>query len=203
MTTADTGELARDVPGVHAAVAALDRQMLLAFGPPLAGKERFAERLLRRASAENRDTLHVAATRGHDRLAAGLPGRTAVVDCSPGPTAGGNRVADVATPADLTGIGMPVSRFLESAGRRPVVTLDSISTLLAYNDSAAVFRFLAVLVGQLRQVDGVGVFLMDQGSHDRQTVATFQQLLDGRVDVESDRARVRGVDGLSPGWVPR
>jgi hypothetical protein len=44
---------------------------------------------------------------------------------------------------------------------------------------------------------------MDQGSHDRQTVATFQQLLDGRVDVESDRARVRGVDGLSPGWVPR
>ena len=203
MTTADTGGLTQDVPGVHAAVAALDGQMLLAFGPPLAGKDRFAERVLRRASAANRDTLHIAATRGHDRLASGLPDRTVVVDCSPGPTATGDRVADVATPADLTGIGIHVSRFVESVTPRPVVTLDSISTLLAYNEAAVVFRFLAVLAGQLQQVDGVGVFLMDQGSHSRQTVATFQQLFDGRVDVESDRARLRGVDGLSPGWSPR
>lgn len=203
MTTADTGELSQNVPGVHATVADLDGLMLLAVGPPLAGKDRFVGRVLRRGNAENRDTFHVAATRGYDRVAQALPDGTRVVDCSPAPETRSNRVDDVGTPADLTGIGMAVSRFLETTGPRPVVTLDSVSTLLAYSDESAVFRFLAVLSAQLRQVDGVGVFLMEHGCHDRQTVKTFEQLFDGRVDVESGRARVLGVDELSPGWMAR
>lgn len=203
MTTVDTGDLPQDAAGVHATLAGLDGRMLLAVGPPLVGKGRFVERVLVRAAARGRDTLHVAATRGHDRIASGLPEGTRVVDCSPAPDPGSSRVDSVASPADLTGVGMSVSRLLQSSGPGPVVTLDSVSTLVAYNDDAAVFRFLAVLTAQLRQLDGLGVFLVEDGCHDEQTVSTFQQLFDGRVDVEADRARVRGVDGLASGWVPR
>lgn len=203
MTTADIRERPHDAPGVDTAAVGLDGRMLLAVGTPFAGKDRFVEQALHRATAESRDTLHVAATRGHDRLAGSFPARTRVVDCSPGPDTESDRVTDVGNPADLTGIGMAISQFLETAGPRPVVTVDSVSTLLAYNDDAAVFRFLAVLSAQLRKVDGVGIFLVEEGCHDRQTVKTFQQLFDGRVDVEPDRARIRGVDGQPPGWAPR
>lgn len=203
MTTVDTGDQPQDEPGVHATVAGLGGQMLLAVGMPLVGKDQFAERVLHRAAGQQRDTLHIAATRGYDRLTGCLPEDTHVVDCSPAPDPGSSRVHSVASPADLTGVGMPVSRFLQSSGPRPVVTLDSVSTLVAYSDDAAVFRFLAVLTAQLRQMDGVGVFLMEDGCHPAQMVNTFQQLFDGRVDVEPERVRVRGLDGVTHGWVPR
>lgn len=203
MTTADTGELQQEVAGGDTTVADLTGRTLLGVGPPMAGKDRFAAQVLRRATATNRDTLHIAATRGYDRLAQSFPERTRVVDCSPAPSSRDQRVVDVATPGDLTGIGMPVSRFVEHADPRPVVTLDSVSTLLVYAEESAVFRFLAVLAAQLREVDGVGVFLMEDGCHDQQTVSTFQQLFDGRVDIDAERVRVRGIDAVPPRWVPR
>lgn len=203
MTTVDAAEDDRDRASVHATLLDQSGRSFLGVGRPLAGKDRFLEHLLSQADADARDTLHVACTRGYDRVEDSIPERTAVVDCSPASARDSARVTTVGSPADLTGIGMPVSAFLEEVGQRPLVTVDSVSTLLGYADESAVFRFLAVLTAQIRRVNGVGLFLLEAGCHDRQTVSTFQQLFDGRVDVEAERVRVRGLDGVSPGWESR
>lgn len=189
--------------GTHGRVADLDGTSLLVTGGPMADKDAFVDRTVRFALAEDRESIHVTASRGYAQVADRLPDSTAVVDCSPTPAADEPRVFDVGSPSDLTGISMPVSECLKQSGVRPVVTFDSVTTLLMYGDESSVFRFLSVLTGQLRRVDGVGLFLLEDGCHEEQTVKTFQQLFDGRVDVESERTRVRGLDGVSPGWTSR
>lgn len=201
METAHVDEV--DGSSAHARVADLDGTSLLVAGGPTADTDAFVDRTVRRAVASNRAAIHVTASRGYAQVADRLPESAAVVDCSPTPAPDEPGVCDVGSPSDLTGISMPVSDLLERAGGRPVVVLDSTTTLLMYADESALFRFLSVLTGQLRRVNGVGLFLLEEGCHDERTVRTFQQLFDGRIDLEPERVRVRGVEGISPGWTSR
>lgn len=203
MPAAYVGDLERRTDAVHDCLASQSGVSLLGVGAPMAGKGRFAEDVAHRADAADRDVLYVAADTGHEGLTGSLPDGTTVVDCTP--TTGSSRpgVVAVSTPADLTGVGMAVSRFVADAGTRPVVALDSLSTLLMYADPPTVFRFLTVLTAQLRRADGLGLFLLDRGCHDQETVATFRKLFDGQVDLESDRARVRGIDDIRAEWTAR
>lgn len=203
MPAANVGDLERRTDDVHDRLASLSGLSLLGFGTPLSGKDRFAEAVVHRADAADRDVLFVAAATGHESLAESLPRGTTVVDCTPTGGSSPPGVVEVSSPADLTGVGMAVSRFVADAGTRPVVALDSLSTLLMYADPPTVFRFLTVLTAQLRRADGLGLFLLDRGCHDQETVATFRKLFDGQVDLESDRARVRSVDDLRAVWTAR
>lgn len=201
METAHADEV--DGSSAHAHVADLAGTSLLVTGGPMADKDAFVDGTVRRVLASNREAIHVTASRGYAQVADRLPEAAAVVDCSPTPAPGEPGVRDVGSPSDLTGISMPVSDLLERAGGRPVVTLDSVTTLLMYADESSLFRFLSVLTGQLRRVNGVGLFLLEEGCHDERTVRTYQQLFDGRVELEPERVRVRGVEGVSPGWTSR
>jgi hypothetical protein len=151
--------------------------------------------------AEGRDALLISTARGPDRL--DIPADVSVVDCTPGDTASAD--ASVNSPAELTGISMPVSRFLDGA-TRPVVVIDSLSSLLLYGSEREVFRFLTVLSTQISQVDGLGLSLVDEGAHETQTVRTFAQQFDGQVKLQDAaggvEARARGVETLPAEWVP-
>lgn len=156
---------------------------------------------LRAAVEVGRDALVVSTARGPGRLP--VPDGVTVVDCTPG--SGSEDAASVNSPGDLTGIGMAVSRFLEDADR-PVVAVDSLTSLLLYSDTRPVFRFLSVLSTQVARADGLGLYLVDEGAHDRQTVRTFAQLFDGQLRLRGGaggpEARGKGVDALPAEWIP-
>ncbi|MEF8806736.1 DUF7504 family protein [Natronomonas sp.] len=166
--------------------------------PPLAGTPFF---LSRAGDQRVGETLFVTATRS----AAGLPSEvrstvTTVIDCAPGEAAD---AADVGSPADLTGISMPLSEFMKRADS-PAIGLDSVSTLLYYTEVAAVFRFLSVLTAHLRQNDGLGLFVLTPEAHDEQTVRTLAQVFDGRIEFDDDGGHVRvGAPDAPDGWQAR
>lgn len=171
----------------------------LVHAPPQAGTTTFVDDVGSRRAGR---TLLVAATMGLARTPAGaLESVTSVVDCSP--TESGS-TGSIASPADLTGVSMPVSEFLKATDE-PVVGIDSVSTLLYYADEAAVFRFLSVLTAHVRRRDGLGLFVLTPGAHDEQTVHTFAQVFDGRIELERDRMRLRAPDGgdAPDGWHDR
>lgn len=184
---------------------------LVVSGPPLAGKSALALGTMAAGNRDGRDALLVTTTRSAPRVFEdGLDGegRVGVVDCTPGE--GGDvpadKVSHVGSPADLTGISMPVSKFVESVDADPVVVLDSVSSLLMYADKAAVFRFLSVMTTQVRRKGGLGLYTLDEGSHEEQTVRTFEQLFDGRVDLRDEggerEAKVGGVGSVPDRWLP-
>jgi hypothetical protein len=164
--------------------------------PPTAGTTAFVDHV---SGQRDGTTLLVAATTGLARTPpTALEWVSSVVDCSPTESGGAGAVA---SPADLTGLSIPVSEFLEST-EQPVLAFDSVSTLLYYADEAAVFRFLGVLTDHLRRRDGLGLFVLTPSAHGEQTVHTFAQVFDGRIDLERDRVRVETTGGADhpDGW---
>lgn len=170
-------------------------------GQPMGGTSAVVTETLERAAGRGRDTLLISAARGPARLR--VPDEVSVIDCTPGETP---RVdVSVNSPADLTGISMPLSRFLDDADD-PVVAVDSITSLLQYTGEKEVFRFLSVLGGQVSAADGLGLFTVNDGAHEEKTVRTFAQLFDGQVRVRNApggaEARADGVGTFPTGWVP-
>ncbi len=136
--------------------------------------------------------------------------RAAILDCVGDDDQGvPAQVLPVSGPSDLTGIGMRYSdvyrTFKESGVERVRTGLFSVSTLLSFGDLKTVSRFVHTLVGRIDAVGGIGVFCIDPGMHDEQTVSTLTQFCSARVDVRETEAgqelRARGIPGQSRDWV--
>jgi len=119
------------------------------------------------------------------------------------------QVLPVSGPSDLTGIGMRYSdvyrTFSESGVERVRTGLFSVSTLLSFGDLQTVSRFVHTLVGRIDAVDGIGVFCIDSGMHDEQTVSTLTQFCSARIDVRDadpgQELRASGIPGQPREWV--
>ena len=171
----------------------------IVYAPPLSGTTSFVDEV---GSRRDGETLLVGATRGLDRTPrSALESVSSFVDCTPTES---EYAASVGSPGDLTGVSMPVSEFLRAADE-PVLAVDSVSTLLYYAEEVTVFRFLSVLTAHIARSDGLGLFVMTPSAHDERTVHTFEQVFDGRIDLESDRVRVQAPDDSEApeGWQPR
>ncbi|QLH83733.1 DUF7504 family protein [Halosimplex pelagicum] len=114
----------------------------------------------------------------------------AAVAVGPVAETGGGRdhlpVREVTDPTDLTGVGIAVGEWLRAcdADERPVVCLDSLSTLLQYADLERAFRFLHALVAQVRSAGATAYVSVDPGAHDEATLATLRTLFDAVLGAE-------------------
>jgi hypothetical protein len=101
-------------------------------------------------------------------------------------------VKTVENPTDLTGIGIELSELLSTMAKAAnddeniAVCFDSITSLLQYADLQRAFRFLHVVTGRVKTVDGVGYYRLDPDAHDRQTLATLKGLFDAVIEIDED-----------------
>ena len=97
-------------------------------------------------------------------------------------------VERLGSPGDLTGISLEfaklVKRFEQAgAGTRIRVGVASVSTLLMYSEVRTVFRFLHVFTSRIQSAGLFGVFALDPGMHDDQTVNTVRAIFDAEASV--------------------
>lgn len=193
---------------------------VLVAGPALSGTQELFRRMVTPTGGTDEGTIVVSAGTNAEQLTdqfAATVGeidgqRFGVVDCvsrQQHVTVERPNVRTVASPRDLTGIGIELTDLYEAFFEREVgrvrTGLDSISTLLMYADLETLFRFLHVFTGRISTADGLGVFVVDPESHDDETTRTIAQLFDGRVDVRNDgerELRVRGLAGQPTDWTP-
>lgn len=141
-------------------------------------------------------------------LSAGTGRGTPGTGTEPGNPAAGHgdtesvRVATVADPGDLTGLGVEITRHLDrwedeqeaadgDTGGTSLLCFRSLSTLLQYADLKDVFRFLHTLTCRIEIGDARGHYHMDPTTHDEQTVQTLLQLFDAAVRIEDGSVNVR------------
>jgi len=64
--------------------------------------------------------------------------------------------------------------------------VDSLSTLLIYNNPNTIYRFLRVVVPKFRISGGVGFFVLGIGMHEPQVENTLRYMLDGTIMIDEN-----------------
>ena len=190
---------------------------IMLIGPPMSQKEVILHQIMYHGTAINENAIITVTTREpatdilewfkDNQLVLPLS-RIGIIDCI---TKSVGRIAFetenikfASSPADLTGIGVRISQFVEDfllKKKIPKIQLhiDSISTILMYSNIQTVFRFMHVFTGRIKAAEALGIFVVDSGMHDDPTIATLKQLFDGIIEIkeENEKNYIRIV-GLSP-----
>ncbi len=194
---------------------------IMLIGPPMSGKEVILYYIMYYGAAKNENAVITVTTREsatnilewfkEHKLVLPLA-RIGIVDCVT-KTLGGAAVENenikiASSPVDLTGIGVKISQFFEEYYmkkniRKTQLHINSLSTILMYSNIQTVFRFLHVFTGRIKATGALGIYTIESGMHDEQSIATLKQLFDGMIEIksENDRNFIRVV-GLSPKPTP-
>lgn len=189
---------------------------VLIVGPPLDGARRLLFELLADDDGSEGMILVTTDVSGEEAIedyrACGgefEPDRMCVVDCSQQNRASEGPIRQVASPEDLTGIGIEFSSLYESLHSRDRslvrVGLNSVSTLLVYaDDFRTVYRFLHTFTSRIRTADGLGVAAIDPEAAEETALGTITQAFDAQIEVrngaEGIELRIRGLPDQPEGW---
>lgn len=212
-----------DVAGVlpDSALGALEPGTnVVIVGPSMSGKREVALELLA-AGYEIDDGILCITTERASRLFEALERHlptldrrdVGVVDCSGRSTRSAIEAMteSVSSPGDLTGISIGTAKLYEQFADRGVSDirygLISISTLLQHLGYEKVFKFLYVYSNRIGETDGLGIYTLDDDTHDPTTVNTIRGQFDGAIELRltdaGDRAvRVRGFGSKPTAWTP-
>ncbi|KAF5411247.1 MAG: hypothetical protein C5S47_04535 [Candidatus Methanogasteraceae archaeon] len=193
---------------------------IMMIGPPMSGKEDLINIIAYRGLVD-RDAAVIVSTREpgnnvlewFERRNLNIAmDRIGIVDCVTrtlgfaAPDTENIKMAS--SPVDLTGIGVKISQFfehfwMEMQLRETRLCINSLSTILMYSNLQTVFRFLHVFTGRIKAANALGVYVIEEGMHDAQTIVTLKQLFDGMIEIrEGDDGYQIRVVGLTPKPTP-
>jgi KaiC/GvpD/RAD55 family RecA-like ATPase len=86
------------------------------------------------------------------------------------------------------------------------IVFESVSTLTAYLDSSATFRFLQPLIGRRKIDQSVGYYLLDRGMHSDSDLETLEHMVDGSINLKIEQLKtflsVKGIgETQSRAWI--
>lgn len=76
----------------------------------------------------------------------------------------------------------------------------SLSSLLETNPHESVYRFMQFITGKFRRTGATAMYVMEKGMHDERHVRMVEHLMDGLIEFEEDKLRIRGLMGASTSW---
>ncbi|WP_247730466.1 RAD55 family ATPase [Halovivax limisalsi] len=189
-------------------------------GPSMSGKRSLALELLAAGYEDGEGILCITTTRTkriYDDLKRYVPSleedRIGVVDCSGSESRSAieQMTESVPSPGDLTGISIGTAKLFKQFNRQGISDirygLISVSTLLQYIDINTVFKFLHIYTNRVSETDGLGIYTLNDDTHEEQTVNTIKGQFDVAVTLRETETgdlecQVRGAGSGSRGWHP-
>lgn len=195
---------------------------LLISGPAMIGKRELAIRLLAAGHEEGHGILCVTTSDNAASVVSDLERlvpsvdreHIGIVDCSGSEHR--QKIEAIATervssPGDLTGISIGTAKLLQRFSAHDIAAvrhgLVSVSTLLQYLTLDTVFKFLHIYTSRIDDTHGLGVFTVDDTSHDPQTINTIAGEFDCVLELQETDAgereiRMKGFPDASRTWFP-
>lgn len=206
-----------DAIPVETLAAVPDGTNLLVAGPSMLGIDGIALDLLKHGLRLSEHGVVITPDDPADRILSRFGGladaddaELQIVDCC---GAGGDdtdQVNYVATPGNLTDIGVNLTKATQAIGDRATagvrVSMLSLSTLLHYNDLDTVFQFVHITTSRFAAAGYFSVATIDTMSHEPQTLNKLKAQFDGVVELregsEGPEIRVVGLHDVPVEWEP-
>jgi len=189
---------------------------IMLIGPPMSGKEAILYQILYHGAARNENAIIMVTTsesathileRFKENRLTDILSRIGIVDCITkkveGDASDNPNIKFASSPVDLTGIGVRISQFFEELFIKKNIPeiqiyVNSLSTILMYSNIQTVYRFLHVFTGRVKATGGLGMYVIESGMHEEQTVGILQHLFDGKIEIisENDKNFIR-ITGFS------
>ena len=112
-------------------------------------------------------------------------------------------VSYAAGSAALSSISMHIARVQDELVKSfPThrLAFHSLSSMLKETDSATFFRFMQFVVGKFRREGATAMYLMEKGMHDEKDVRMVEHLMDGVIEFEGGKLRIKGFGVSSETW---
>ena len=192
---------------------------LLLYGEPMCGKKLMAMQYIYQGLLEDTPGIFVLTDFGYAEWRAKMAhmgwnlapyeqsGMLQVIDCysrqlEPSLTdAGVISYAD--SPAALSSISMHIARVQDELVKsfpQHRLAFHSLSSILKETDSATFFRFMQFVVGKFRREGATALYLMEKGMHDEKDVKMVEHLMDGVVEFDAGKLRVKGLNMTMDTW---
>lgn len=97
-----------------------------------------------------------------------------------------DRVKYVSTPEDLDGIVAQTREFLDGHEGKLRISVDSITEMSYYAGEDRALAAVEQLLALLEEYDAVGLFHLARGVHDDESLARFETLFDGTIELAED-----------------
>jgi len=194
---------------------------IMMIGPPMSGKETIINDIIYKGLNSGESAVIVTTKEpgenvidwfNYNNLEIPLE-NLGIVDCVTKtlgvPSSETSNIKRASSPVDLTGIGVKISQFFEYFWmkkniRKTRLCIVSLSTILMYSNIQTVFRFLHVFTGRVKAQGAIGIYVVEEGMHDTQAIATLKQLFDGVLEIKQKEdnhyIRVVGFGKKSSPW---
>lgn len=184
-------------------------------GPPMCGKDSILNTIICSLTSGEAVICLSTKTPGENIIeessSTNNNGSLGIINCisrSPGVNASdAMNVKRASGPVDLTGIVVRISQFLDGFRvheGNARLCVNSLSTILMYSSLATVFRFMHVFSGRVTASKATGVYIVEDGMHDAQTIYTLKPLFNAVIEVKVDSdgylLRVAGLTPKPTGW---
>ncbi|WP_259133772.1 RAD55 family ATPase [Methanosalsum natronophilum] len=195
---------------------------LMIIGPPMSGKNEVINSILYTGLQENNSGIIVSTGDPGEKIIEWFEENdlsienspVGIVDCVTKTLGLGApdtyNIKRVASPVDLTGIGVKISHFFDEFMNKQNIQqtrlcINSLSTILMYSNIQTVFRFLHVFTGRVKSSNSFGLYVVEDEMHDARTIATLKQLFDGMIEIKTDDEgqnyiRVVGITSKPTPW---
>jgi len=194
---------------------------IMIIGPPMSGKETIVNNIVYKGLTAGDAAVIVNTREPGENVVDWFnynnmnipPDHLGIVDCVTKtlgvPTSDTATIRRASSPVDLTGIGVKISQFLEEFRikkniRKIWLCINSLSTILMYSNTQTVFRFLHVFTGRVKAAGAIGIYVVEDGMHDNQTVTTLKQLFDGVIEIRQENdnhfIRTTGMNKKPSPW---
>ena len=110
-------------------------------------------------------------------------------------------VTTITSPSALSEIAIAISTLLDQVKNARVV-IDSLSTMMLYNDPTSVFRFFQLIGSKIKKNEAVMIALLEEGMHAEQVNVTLEHLSDGTLKIKTVPDHMLRIERLSNAdWV--
>jgi len=193
----------------------INKNAILLLSPPLTGKKEFIFLLIKQISNQ-KGIIFITTDETPEEIKKELlknkiffGNNLKFVDCYSAQTLNiyenTDSIVRVGGPLAFNEISIAISNFQRNflkENKQQVIIFNSLSTLLMYTNPLAVARFLQVIIGKIKNLNGACVFTLEEGMHEKKDIITIEHLMDLIIKLKKENEKILINFSDNEKWLP-